>query len=375
MAQLNPVGGQLGDPAEAFAVGSIARQGGSQPWAGSLALLEGADAGGDAAIQFGQGHLQPQFRRPQADAAGLPTGPAATATEHLKHRHPQPLPQGGAKAGLGKLHRGEGGAAQHGLHRFSLQQIGDAPLHPRLPQPTYPDRPRCQTLAAEGDQGGLHQLKISGLEQGPIDDQAHPGPRFLAPVMGQGIGQGLGRRRRRLATLQQRPQHPQQLAEVGGPANAQAGGEGHRQLRVHSAQLRQLSIVLSRAGQHQQMSGGAAGAGLLGPVPQGLQAIAPVAPTAQQTHHHQLGLAACAGQVVVHHGRVGQARQVEGPQLAAQQFRIAGQQLIDRQQVGIGAAQQQHRCRRLLDQGPGIRLVAATGNCHQPVHLPILLVQ
>ena len=107
LAQADPVGSEQGDPGQPLRIRLVALQGSREAATGTHRFLEGPYTGSQAAIQLGQGHLQGQVNRPQADTAGLPPLPGLAATEQLEHRHPQPLPEGGTEPRLLKLHRGK----------------------------------------------------------------------------------------------------------------------------------------------------------------------------------------------------------------------------------------------------------------------------
>ena len=147
--QVAPAGHQLAHPIQPFPVWAALVQGRGQAGIGAAHLLEGSHPGGDATIQFGQGHLQAEVEGPEANGAFRPGLAALAAAQELEHRHRQALPQGRPQACLLKLHRGKGGGADHGVHGFTLQQVGHAPLHGLLPQTTHPKGPGRQPLLPE----------------------------------------------------------------------------------------------------------------------------------------------------------------------------------------------------------------------------------
>ena len=197
--QAGPGTGELGDPVQPFGVRFVAVQGRGQGVAGGTPLLEGPHPGGEAPIQFRQGHLQAEVERGQADAALGPGRAAATTAQHLQHRHPQPLPQGGPQTRLLKRHRSEARTAEHRLHPLPSQQIRHAPLHGPIPQAADPQGPWCKPTPAQGRQQRLHHRQIPRLPEGPVQDDPHPGAGLVAPVVGEGIGGG--RRAGRLGML------------------------------------------------------------------------------------------------------------------------------------------------------------------------------
>ena len=148
LAQLHPGAGQLGDPGQPFLIGAKPLQRSQQATAAAGRFFESPHAGNDAAIQFGQGHLQAQVQGPKANAAVLPalTGPGAR--EHLQHRHPQPLPQGCPQPRLLKAHRSKARCAEHRLDPFTAEPIRHRLLHGRFPQAAHPKRPGYQALLA-----------------------------------------------------------------------------------------------------------------------------------------------------------------------------------------------------------------------------------
>ena len=79
-----------------------------------------------------------------------------------------------------------------------------------------------------------------------------------------------------------------------------------------------------------------------------------MAPAPQEAHQHQPGMAHRGAEVVVNLGRMGQSGQVQTPQFDTQQIRLPLEQLVYCQQVGVGAAEQQHGRRRLFNQRSGI---------------------
>ena len=200
--QACPGTGELGDPVQPFDVRFVAVQGGGEGVAGGAAFLEGPHPGGQTPIQFRQGHLQAEVERGQADAALGPVRAAAATAQHLQHRHPQPLPQGGPQARLLKRHRSKTRAAKHRLHLLPPQQIGHAPLHGPVPQAADPQAPWCEPTPAQGRQQRLHHRQIPRLPEGPVQDDPHPGAGLVAPVVGKGIGGGRRPGRLRMLTGQ-----------------------------------------------------------------------------------------------------------------------------------------------------------------------------
>jgi hypothetical protein len=61
--QRDPGGAELSDPGQALLVGHQSRQGGGQAAGVAGALLERSHAGGQAAVEFGQGHLKAEVER------------------------------------------------------------------------------------------------------------------------------------------------------------------------------------------------------------------------------------------------------------------------------------------------------------------------
>ena len=354
LAQLHPGAGQLGDPGQPFLIGAKPLQRGQQATAAAGRFFERPHAGDDAAIQFGQGHLQAQVQGTKANAAVLPalTGPGAR--KHLQHRHPQPLPQGRPQPRLLKAHRSKARGAEHRLDPFTAEPIGHPLLHRRFPQAAHPKRPGYQALLAQGPQGRPHEGQVARLHQRAIQQHPHPGPVLLLPIVALRIVARDHQGHRRLLTGQQGVPAAQHLTQIRRspltPTTAQSHGQGQRQ----GTESRQLLLLFRRARHDQQMA--AAASALLGdPALQPFEAIAPVPPTAPQPHGHQLSTGKTAADVVVDGGRVAEGRQRQGPYLPGEPLGFGGQQAIKGRQVRGGTAQKNHGSWGLFDQPPQFR--------------------
>ena len=204
----------------------------------------------------------------------------------------------------------------------------------QVPQATDPKGPRCQPLFAEAGQQGLHQLQITGLQEGPVEHHTHPGARLLAPVVGQGVGLGNGDGGGYPVAYQQVVQATQHGGHVAGATLPQAVADGQGQLGIGRAEAGQgFSLVLG-AGHHEQLTPRPGCPG-----PQLLQAIAPVAPAPEEPHQHDLGLRQAGADVVVDHRRMGQGLEVQAPQRTGEELGLVGQQGGQARQIAISAAE------------------------------------
>ena len=205
----------------------------------------------------------------------------------------------------------------------------------QVPQATDPKGPGCQPLLAEAGQQGLHQLQITGLEQGPVQHHAHPSARLLAPVVGQGVGLGNGDGGGNPVAGQQVVQAPQHRSHVAGAALPQAVADGQGQLGIGRAEAGQGFGLVLGAGHHEQLTPRPGCPG-----PQLLQAVAPVAPAPQEPHQHDLGLRQAGADVMVDHRRMGQGLEVQAPHGTGEELGLVRQQGGQARQIAISAAEQ-----------------------------------
>ena len=342
-----------------------------QPLIGRAHLLERAHPGGDPPVQFRQGDLQREVEGGQAEAAGLPAGAALGAAQQLKHRYRQGFPQRRPEARLIELHRGERGGADHGLHPFAAEQIGHAPLYGLLPQAAHPQGPRRQTGGAQGCKQGISQVEITALPQGAIEHHADPWTRLLTPVVGLRVGKGSQAGRLRPTTIEQSSQAGHHRPPVGQAPFAQAAPAGFSQRQLHRAQPVQLVVLIGRAGHNQQVPPGFG----RGPVAKLFKAVGPMSAAAEQAHDHQLRIDQAGAQPVIDHRRVLQRRQVEGAQIPpwSEGLRLGIEQGGQGSQIGIGAAEQHDRRRRLFDEDHPIVGAGTAGNGREAMHGPIVI--
>ena len=117
-------------------------QSGGETGVGLLELFEGPNPRRDAAVQLRHRDLQRQIEGGQPHRTGLPGRSGLGAAQDLKDRYAELFPEGRPQASLRGLDRSKGGGADHGVHRFPLQEIQHTPLHRRVPQAADPQRPR-----------------------------------------------------------------------------------------------------------------------------------------------------------------------------------------------------------------------------------------
>jgi hypothetical protein len=79
-----------------------------------------------------------------------------------------------------------------------------------------------------------------------------------------------------------------------------------------------------------------------------------MAPPAKQPHHNEARWGDRGGDVVVNNRRVAQGRQIQAPQVMAQEPWLAVQEPIDRHQIGVGTTEEQNGSGRLLHERPPI---------------------
>ena len=373
LAEGHPAGGQLHHPDQASGIGLESREplgrGQTVPMDGQ-GLAEGADTGRQPTIQLWKGHLQAQILGPQPHRTPRPALPGTAAGEELQHRHIQTLPERRPQPRFREGHRSEGRGADHSLHLLLLKPIPQARLHGGIPQATHPERSRTQAPLPQRAEQGLHQGGVSRLAEGAIQHHAHPRAGIVSPVVGKGIGFRHGAGGSGQAAGQKPCQGLHHQSQIGAPAHPEAVGQGAVQGGRHAGQGGQKSILLRGARQDEQVT---VGTGLL-PTPQLLQAITPVAATAEEAHEEHAGVAQGVADVVIDHRGVRQAPQGHSPQGVTQGGGALPQHPLQGQQIR-GRAAQHHHLRGAVADEWRLLSVEISGACGggQTMHLTILL--